>query len=346
MRRLVAVLCVHALLSCRPAPTTGTSDASTADSPARAIDEATVKAMSHALLDADGRGDSDAFARATASSFVLFEREGLRTREDCLKGLRAAGADPGPPRVLTYGKEYVSVGDASAVFIGEAVEHSPSDGGRTVESDGWSTIVWAREDGVWKATLWQWTHGGLDAARDDWNDTFRRGIGFSSDPNKFLADMVKGRKPGSALDVGMGQGRNALYLASQGWNVTGIDISEEGLRLVQDAALRRKLAVETVNADATTWDYGAEKWDLVTLIYAGFSDEKLVARLRPSVKHGGLVVVDGFHKDAPSSLGFETGQLAALFKDGFTVLRDDVVEDVGDWGGERRKLSHFAAEKR
>src|SRR5687767_2540931 len=46
---------------------------------------------------------------------------------------------------------------------------------------------------------------------------------FNIEPNKLLADAVKGRKPGKALDVAMGQGRNSVYLASQGWSVTGFD---------------------------------------------------------------------------------------------------------------------------
>jgi methylase of polypeptide subunit release factors len=50
-----------------------------------------------------------------------------------------------------------------------------------------------------------------------------------STPTALLVDTVKGKKPGVALDVGMGQGRNAVYLASQGWDVTGMDISQAGL---------------------------------------------------------------------------------------------------------------------
>lgn len=43
---------------------------------------------------------------------------------------------------------------------------------------------------------------------------------FNTNPNDFLVRMAKGRTPGTALDVGMGQGRNAIYLAQQGWTVT------------------------------------------------------------------------------------------------------------------------------
>ena len=48
---------------------------------------------------------------------------------------------------------------------------------------------------------------------------------FSAEPNAFLVRMISGRKPGRALDVAMGQGRNSIWLASQGWSVMGFDVS-------------------------------------------------------------------------------------------------------------------------
>jgi SAM-dependent methyltransferase len=343
MRTFIPLFYIAAFISCRPAPAAETSDA--AHTPPSVVDEAAVKAMSHALLDAEGRGDVDAFAEATAPNFVLFEKGRVRARDDLLGGLRAQANHPGAPRVLTYGTEYVSIGSASAVYIGEAIEHLPPDvTGHTADSDGWSTLVWVREDGRWKATSWQWTQGGLDGAREEWNATFREGTAFNPEPNKFLAEIIRGRKPGTALDVGMGQGRNAVYLASKGWNVTGVDISDEGIRRAREAAAAQKLTLETINADLETWSFGVEKWDLIALIY-GSCDEKRVAQLRTSLKKGGLVVIDGYHKDKGPGLGYETGELAALFKDGFTVVRDEVVEDVADWGRQRQKLTHFAAEK-
>jgi SAM-dependent methyltransferase len=157
--------------------------------------------------------------------------------------------------------------------------------------------------------------------------------------------MVKGRKPGRALDVGMGQGRNALYLASLGWRVTGIDISDEGLRQAREAAVARKLTIEAVNADANSWDFGVEKWDLVVLIYAGCDDNAV----KRSLKRGGLVVTERAHKDLNPRIGVETGAFSAVYRDGFTILRDEVVEDVSDWGWKdslRGKVVRFAAQKR
>jgi hypothetical protein len=126
--------------------------------------------------------------------------------------------------------------------------------------------------------------------------------------------------------------------------VSGIDISDEGIRHAREAAAAHKLTIEAINADANTWDYGVEKWDLVVLIYAS-SDP---ATLRRALKPGGLIVGES-HKDSVPSIGTDTAEVPALVKDGFTVLRNEVVEDVSDWGWKARipqKLIRFAAEKR
>jgi hypothetical protein len=184
--------------------------------------------MTHALLDGYDNADEASFARAIGSSFVLLDEERIRERDGLLSSLRARRARGAPARTRTYRDEHTWIGTGSAVYFGEAVEHYPPDGaGLTGDFDGWSTVVWIREAGVWRAASWQWIKGGLDAARQEWNETYREGRDFNPQPNKFLAEMVNGRRSGLALDVAMGQGRNALYLASQGWRVTGIDISDE-----------------------------------------------------------------------------------------------------------------------
>ena len=67
---------------------------------------------------------------------------------------------------------------------------------------------------------------------------------FTTDPSAFLVTMTKDLKPGRALDVAMGQGRNVLYLASKGWDVTGFDVAEEGLKIAQANAARSGLGIK------------------------------------------------------------------------------------------------------
>jgi SAM-dependent methyltransferase len=70
----------------------------------------------------------------------------------------------------------------------------------------------------------------LDLERDRWNRMYANPApSFNTAPNAFLSEVVKTLKPGRALEIGMGQGRNSVYLATLGWDVTGFDISETGM---------------------------------------------------------------------------------------------------------------------
>jgi ubiquinone/menaquinone biosynthesis C-methylase UbiE len=64
---------------------------------------------------------------------------------------------------------------------------------------------------------------------------------FNHKPNAFLVECVRNRRPGKALDVGMGSGRNSLYLASHGWDVTGFDIADVAVAQARHRA--KKLGV-------------------------------------------------------------------------------------------------------
>ena len=64
--------------------------------------------------------------------------------------------------------------------------------------------------------------------------------GFSTQPNALVVSAVEGRMPGRALDVGAGQGRNAVFLAQNGWDVTAVDIADEGLKIATRNAEQAK----------------------------------------------------------------------------------------------------------
>ena len=78
-----------------------------------------------------------------------------------------------------------------------------------------------------------------------------------------MMESVQELEPGRALDVGAGQGRNAVWLAQQGWEVTGIDISSAGLAAARDNAERAEVHIQTVQTSYTDYDFGTEQWDLI-----------------------------------------------------------------------------------
>jgi predicted O-methyltransferase YrrM len=163
-------------------------------------------------------------------------------------------------------------------------------------------------------------------------------------PNRFLVEMVKGRKPGRALDVGMGQGRNALWLAQQGWETTGYDPAEKAVALARETAAKAGVKLNTVIAKDSDFDMGTAKWDLILLSYVEIREnaEKVLRALAP----GGLVVAEYFHADydgAPG--GFSDNELLQLFGK-LRVVRYEDVEDVGDFGMQKARLVRLCAEKR
>ncbi|HEY0478354.1 MAG TPA: class I SAM-dependent methyltransferase [Kofleriaceae bacterium] len=307
-----------------------------------------VTARSHALVDAYGRNDAAALEASLAAGFVQFENEHLLERAELIKAAAAAHSHH-PQMTRTWKDEHVYVRDRDAVFIGMAVEHETGNdvhGNR--EYDGWYTIAWVRDGDAWKATQWSWIphRTGLENARDTWNDNYRQAIGFNHAPNQLLVDTVRGVAPGTALDLMTGQGRNAVYLASQGWRVTGVDISDEGLKQTREAAAAHHLSVDTVPADAEAYDLGVARWDLVTMIYAGNST-KLIEKIKPSLKPGGRFVLEFFAREPGQPRGgFAPGQLRALFADGFEIERDDVVDGTPDWAKDHALLVRFVARKR
>lgn len=99
---------------------------------------------------------------------------------------------------------------------------------------------------------------------NQYNSAYRGEVGdvFSPKPNAFLVEMTRQRKPGRALDVGMGQGRNSIFLAQQGWDVTGIDPADEGVRQAKAEADRLGLKIHVEVTTFEQFDFGEDRWDL------------------------------------------------------------------------------------
>jgi SAM-dependent methyltransferase len=169
--------------------------------------------------------------------------------------------------------------------------------------------------------------------------------GFSTAPNDLLAWAIRGRRRGKALDVAMGQGRNALYMASRGWDVTGFDVSAAGLDKARQDARARRLRIHAVHSSDEDFEFGRERWDLIALIYP--MEKRSVRRVREALRPGGIVVMEVAHKSA-SGAPFEygSGELPALFE-GFLIRRYEEAAALPDWGRGKGplKLIRLVAEK-
>ena len=104
--------------------------------------------------------------------------------------------------------------------------------------------------------------------REEWNERYGTDeLVWRAEPNRFLVEEVERLTPGRALDLACGEGRNAVWLASQGWRVVGMDFSSAGLAKGRRMADERGVEVTWVEADAVSWIPPRSGFDLVVLMY-------------------------------------------------------------------------------
>ena len=130
----------------------------------------------------------------------------------------------------------------------------------------------------------------------EWDDRYRqRELVWTATPNRFLVSEVAAMKPGRALDLACGEGRNAVWLAEQGWTVTGVDFSPVGIEKGRDLARQAGVAVTWVVADATAWEPDPV-YDLVLVFYLQLAPAPFEAALQRAVRAvgpAGTVLVVG-----------------------------------------------------
>ena len=156
---------------------------------------------------------------------------------------------------------------------------------------------------------------------------------WSGRPNGRLLAEVASLTPGRALDVGCGEGADAIWLARSGWTVTAIDISDAALIRAREAAERAGAAVEWVRGDALQTPFPAGSFDLVSMQYPALpkaAGQAAVRALLDTVRPGGLLLavyhdLNDEHREHMKSQGFDPANyvdaddLGRLLDDGFTI---------------------------
>jgi SAM-dependent methyltransferase len=147
---------------------------------------------------------------------------------------------------------------------------------------------------------------------------------WKAEPNRFLPEQTAHLRVGRALDLGCGEGRNAVWLAEQGWAVTGVDFSTVGLDKARRMATERKVDVEWICADATNWLPPADGFDLVVVFYLQLRAKERRRAMRVAVRAlaaGGTLLVVAH--DAANLTGGTGGPAdpAVLYRPG-TVVAD------------------------
>lgn len=130
---------------------------------------------------------------------------------------------------------------------------------------------------------------------------------YGKDPNEFLANAVENIPKGKVLCVAEGEGRNAVFLAEQGYEVTAVDASSVGLAKARKLAEERGVNITTIVSDLADFNIDPDSWDGVVSIFAHVPPllrkqlhSKIVKGLRP----GGVLVLESYR---PDQLKYKTG---------------------------------------
>lgn len=142
------------------------------------------------------------------------------------------------------------------------------------------------------------------------------------EPAKLVAQTAQRLPPGQALDLACGTGRNALWLAEQGWDVTAVDGADTAIQILEERAQGENVHVKTVVADLRKGEYTIEPfhWDLITICY--YLQRDLIEPAKRGVCPGGalLVIVHTTEGDEqPTELRLRPGELAQYFN-GWEIL--------------------------
>jgi SAM-dependent methyltransferase len=133
--------------------------------------------------------------------------------------------------------------------------------------------------------------------REHWDERYgTEELIWKAEPNRFLVEELDALAPGRALDVACGEGRNAVWLASKGWRVTGADFSRAGLAKAQRLATDRGVEVTWVEADVVEWQPPTASFDLVVVMYLHLPAEqrrRALAHAAAALAPGGVLLVVG-----------------------------------------------------
>ena len=167
--------------------------------------------------------------------------------------------------------------------------------------------------------------------KDRWNRKYSTKVYlFGEKPIPFLVDNVHLLPKGKVLDIAMGEGRNGVYLASKGFDVTGIDISEKGLDKAHRLAEKNNVSITTKVVDLENFDLEPNSYDVILCSY--YMQRDLYKKFQSALKPGGMVLVETYNVDYLKYSEFnkkwalDTNELLDIFK-GMRILRYQDYDD-------------------
>lgn len=183
----------------------------------------------------------------------------------------------------------------------------------------------AKEISPWGFNNYQKLTG--DSAEEDrgrWDRLFStENYVYGKEPSAFLREHLDLVPKGRALDIAMGEGRNAVFLAKRGFVVEGVDYSDVALRKAARLARENRVAIQTINADLTRYSIPKRTYELIVNIH--FHEASLIPKIREGLKPGGVVVYEMF-MESLDGVTSDLGESSALSSAGGTASEGRVAD--------------------
>ena len=190
----------------------------------------------------------------------------------------------------------------------------------------------------------------MKADQKRWNERFKRKeFALGKEPNPFLKKYIHLLPKGKALDIASGEGRNAVLLAQQGFEVDAVDISGKGLKKAQKLAREQGVKIKTFLVDLDQYQIEKERYDLIANFY--FLKRRFIPKIKKGIKKGGKVIFETYileHRTlgagGPKQAKYflKPNELLRLFKDfRIQLYREGIFKE----GGRKKAVASLIAEK-
>lgn len=181
-----------------------------------------------------------------------------------------------------------------------------------------------------------------------WNKRYEQDSDFPQEPALFLKEQIYRLPRGKTLDLAMGIGRNAIFLAMHGYEVDGIDFSEVAVEKVRLFAQKNSLLIHPQQADLTNYQIAENTYDLILNFY--FLERSLIPQIKNGLKQGGMLLFETYtieqpHYGGPHNLAYllKPNELLYSFKDLHIIYYHERVDKQKE---ETKAIASLLAQKR
>jgi SAM-dependent methyltransferase len=153
------------------------------------------------------------------------------------------------------------------------------------------------------------------------------GYAYGTEPNEFFKEELSKLAAGKLLLPGEGEGRNAVYAAKNGWEVTAVDLSAEGRKKALKLSDVNKVDIKYIVSPLDEYAYAKNEYDVTALIFVHFHQdnrEKIHKAIIGSLKKGGVLLIEAFSKSQISNDSGGPKDVSSLYS--IEDLRQDFSE--------------------